>query len=401
MLLSDDFHEIPQTCPFMTTCPLVCVERVEDCPTDCGGSESGWNASGVTLCVSGSCEMDCSQYDAEMDNPCTCPLFPVACPRVVDYYDDCFSMFQPFYDSNVCPDEELEPIPQVSTTAFFTIFYTWISSVTVLTVCWCCYNERLCPRYSKTSMPMIAGGSKPIQEDSWYQHGYRRCVSGTTIFVMVIITIIGIQFLLFFLTTCFYIASGSIAWWAPVFNDPWQVQRVFIVVWFVGFTWLMSLSYVSTGLRHLFLRRCCLSVATHVLVVAPSESILKQSQIRFSTMCVRWLLYPFSAILRTILSNPHAVPGKTATFCKVTFDKVSGRRWISYRLQRYVFDSNSGSYMPGRVDVGKNLGDFIVQAQGLTAQEVAYRAGIVGLNKAMMPKPTFVSSLAAELSKRF
>jgi hypothetical protein len=387
----------------MTTCPVVCVARADDCPTACDDSESGWNiSSGISRCVTGSCETDCSQYDEVMDNPCTCPLFPIACPRVVDYYDDCFEKFQLFYDGNVCPEEESGPTPQVSTAVFYTVFCTWMSAVTLLIVCWCWYNEKLCPGYSATSMRLRKGAQKSTGDAVLYQHGYRRCILGTTIYALVIITIIGIQFLFFFLTICYYLAVGSITRWDPVFNDYEQVLRVFVMAWLVGFAWSISISYVSIGLNSLFLRRCSLLVATHVLVVAPAETIsLKQRQISFSVRCTSWLSYPLSALRRTLLPIPGHAPGKCAIFCRVSLDKSSGNRWISYQLRRYVFDPISGGYMPGYINVGKTLGDFAAQAQGLSTHEAVKRTGIVGLNKAMMSKPTFVSSLAAEFSKKF
>jgi hypothetical protein len=400
-----DYHEIPQTCPFMTTCPVVCVAKVKDCPTACADNTSGWSASSVTsLCVTGSCEMDCSQYDADMDNPCPCPLFPIACPKVVEYYDECFAMFQPFYDGNVCPEEEEYSIPQVSTSAFFTAFYTWIAGLTALMVCWFYYNEKLCPSSDTTSMRMREGALKSTRGHSLYQHGYRRCILGTALYAMVIVTVIGIQFLFFFLTICFYMAAGSITRWPPVFYDPDQVLRVFVSVWFVGFTWTVSLRYMRdrTDLDCLFLRRCLLSAATHVLVVAPAEAISpKRSQVRLSVRCVRWLSGSCSTFLHALFPNPGNVAGKDAIFCRVTLDKVSGNRWISYRLRRYVFDSDTGGYTPGCIHVGTRLGDFVVQGEGLTTEDVIRRRGIVGLNKAIMPKPTFASSLAAEFSKKF
>jgi hypothetical protein len=391
-----DYYEIPQTCPFMTTCPVVCVAKVEDCPTDCATHTSGWNASSATsLCVDGSCEMDCRQH---ADNPCTCPLFPIACPRVVDFYDDCFAMFQPFYDGNVCPEEEWGPIPQVSTSAFHIVFYTWIGAVTMLMVCWCHYNEKLVPNFTKMSMPLIGGAINPSIEEAWQQHGYRRCIVGVTIYWLVTITIYGIQFLFCFLSVSYFVSVGLITRWSPIFDDPAQVQRLFISVWFVGFVWTMGLSCVRlrTRLDCLFLRRCPLSDATQVLVVAP-DTVSKLSSFK----SVPWLSLPFSRILRALFPNPHDVPGKKGSFCRVSLDKVSGRRWITYRLRRYVFESSIGGFAPGFIDVGKKLTDFTVQADGLSTNEAARRMGIVGLNKAMIPKPTFLSSLVVEYFRLF
>jgi hypothetical protein len=263
-----DYYEIPETCPFMTTCPVVCVASVKDCPTSCHDNEAGWNLTTATsLCVSGSCETDCGHYNEETDNPCTCPLYPIACPTVVDFYDECFAMFQPYYDNNTCSEEESESPPSVSYTGFYyRLCYSWISAITLLVIGWCFFNEKLCRNTDQTSLPMRTAGSnqKPRsgkeKHDAWIQVGYRRTVIGTLLCALVLLTVVGIQLLLLLLCILYNVQNGSITRWSPAFESMSQVEKTFILTWMVGFPWTLSLKYVRSGLDTLFLRRCPIRV---------------------------------------------------------------------------------------------------------------------------------------------
>jgi hypothetical protein len=377
----------------------------------CGDTEHG--RDGLALCPTGSCEEDCSQYDDVYDNPCWCDLFPIACPIVVDYYDDCFATFQPFYDNATnCQeeggqgegdDEWAEWSPPTIPTKYCIMFYAWFSSVTLLIVCWCYYNEKLFPNYMTTSM-CLDDGQETTLGDKLHQHGYKHCIVGTTIYALVIITIAGIQIVLFLIVIAFH--KPEVLPWSSsgVFlSDITLLWKSFVSVWLAGFPFTALMYSVPSGFRHLFLRRCPLPVATHVLVVAPEKSRRRNrdSGNRLFASCVGLLSCPFSAIVQTLLSYPYNVPGKEIVFCRVTADRNSGRRWITFRHRRYVLDLSKGGFSPGRVEVGKLFQDFFSQSQGLTTPEAMQRMSIVGPNKTILTKPTLAASIVVEFSRLF
>ena len=126
--LAGDYAEISGACPARTTCPLVCVANATDCPTICN--------DGLLLCNDGICSESC---DDGIETPCECDGLPVACAKVVDFYDVCFERFQSFYDTDSeCLEAASDEIPLFFFTEPPFIFcYVWISAVTVLVYLWC------------------------------------------------------------------------------------------------------------------------------------------------------------------------------------------------------------------------------------------------------------------------
>jgi hypothetical protein len=102
-----DYAEIPHDCPAMTTCPVMCVANISDCPTVC--------EDGLTLCANGSCDVVCDDDD-ELENPCSCNDLLFACPKTINYFDECMTLYQdPFYTNyTLCVETQIDSIPQFS-----------------------------------------------------------------------------------------------------------------------------------------------------------------------------------------------------------------------------------------------------------------------------------------------
>jgi hypothetical protein len=311
----------------MTTCPLVCVATSRDCPTVCSDE--------LTLCPTGSCEDNCGKYDMKTDNPCPCPDLPVACPVVVDYYDECLSTFMPFYDNNTaCLDDHLDSTPLLSYTGpYFIVCYAWISIVTALVMGWCYYNEKLCPNQMSTSTSIAPAKMKPFrsnEKEVWGQTGYKRSLIGAAIYGLVHLTFAGIQFLLFLLTIFYYMQQGAITKWPTIFSDATQVLEVFILVWMIGFPWTMVFQLIPTGIESLFLRRCPLSVATHVAVVTPRKEVKRGAHgARYSAIerASALLWRPMETFPRLVFSYPYNRPGEQVTFCPIQMGKKTSQRF--------------------------------------------------------------------------
>jgi hypothetical protein len=385
----------------MTTCPVVCVASVDDCPTTCTGN--------TTLCGSGSCEEDCSGYEA---TPCGCPSLPVACPKVIDYYDDCINSFQSFYDNNTaCLGEQEYSTPPMSyTEPIFVFGYSWICTVTVLVIGWCFYNEKLYPRREVTSVCIqVKHTSKANAEQPEFsmQTGYKRTIVGSLIYIMVVMTLIGIQLVLFSLVILYYVQVGAVTRWPQVFNvfnSVDQVNKTFISVWMIGFPWTMAFCFIPTGIHTLFLRRCPIATASFVAIVSPEMHEQGSSRSGGSAKLIkmaRWLTYPLSSLLLAVFSYPYGLSGHDVTFSAVKIGNTPGERGIFYRLRKYVWSESAGGFIAGKIRVGKTFSDFLSQAHGLRSDQVFHRIGIVGSNKAPVAKPTMFSSLRKEFSKGF
>jgi hypothetical protein len=388
---------VPETCPAMTTCPIVCVSKVEECPTTCSGN--------MTLCASGMCQEECDVNDL---SPCACPSSPTACPKLVDYYDECFTSFQSFYDqAAACQEEQLASIQETSFTGpYFVFFIAWICTVTAMVVGWCYFNEKLCPFPEATSVIFRMNPTSALKEEGGRslctQTGYKRTFAGTIVYIFVLLTLIGIQLLLFVLVMLFYIQSGAVTRWDPVFASVEEVNKAFILAWMVGFPWTMAFCFIPTGVYTLFLRRCPIGSASFVAISSPSEQTKDNDQINtFYKMTKQWLSLPASLLRRYVFSYPHGLSGHDVSFCAVQVDSLSGDRGLYYRLRRYVWNKQAGRYKQGKITVGQSLQDFLNQRQGLTSEEVVVRTGIVGPNMAPVAKPTILAALRKEFSRPF
>jgi Cation transporter/ATPase, N-terminus len=472
------------------------VNRVGQCPTEC--------EAGLTLCLTGACQADCTKQDA-LENPCLCDLgeasssLTVACPKVVQDYDTCQDLFGAYYTNNsLCIEavEELVPLVNMATNPYYMFCYVWISVIAVSVMLWCYYNEVLCPCTDVSARPLqvvaenklvltqsdpvvIAstivsgttkdGGTKSnrsggpdealAEEESsgdtqmevivaevepvppspplsphvdksasseWKQMGYRRHWLGTILYYAVILTMLGIQFLLLSLTIFYYMQQGEITRFgennAPI-KDEEQVLQTFVIVWMTGLPFTLAFRYPANGIQSLFLRKCAIDKASHIAVVAPNRNnntasisppttagassrakVVSSSPYLQLVSAYIWL--PFDVTLRTVFSYYHDRDGTTATkFCPVAIDPVTGTKGFYHHMRRYVFFSpkkaDTGHYVPGYLSVGNTLGDFLEQTSGLRTAEVEERMGLVGPNVISMREPTVLKSLYKEFNKAF
>lgn len=199
---------------------MICVYYESYCPTKC--------PKGYQLCLDGSCSIEACSPD--LYSSCLCYALYFACPRVIDYLDAYEGRFEQEYDNNtLCLEEQEFLTPKVSFVSFWFMFcYSWISVVTVLFVGYCYYNQTLNPvRESEQVLCPLSPGDEVIQQE-WKQIGYKKIWLGTIICFLIYITLWAIQFLLFFLTICFYMQQESITRWNLVFEDETQVLSAFM-----------------------------------------------------------------------------------------------------------------------------------------------------------------------------
>jgi Cation transporter/ATPase, N-terminus len=390
----------------MTTCPVVCVADVADCPTSCRDNSKSIN---TMLCISGSCEETCSEFNYRDDaNPCTCESLPIACPKVEDYYDECFAEFQSFYDNNTqCLDSQSDLTTKVSFTGQYFLFcYGWMACVTALVVGWCYFNEVLFPDPSGTTMSFripessTAWGRTRKYDETATQTGYKRTLIGTGIYVLVVATSVGFQLLLLLTTILYYIQQGAITRWPPFFEDEAQSLKAFVLTWMIGFPWTLSFRYIRSGTHTLFLRRCRLSEASHVAVfsrIKENEGLGPKCKQRLAQL----LWAPMDRALAFAFSYPYAEIGKELCFRKVHEDPRAPVLAIYHDMRRYVFDKSRRAFEPVQVHIGTTLGDFVSNGTGLSTAEAIKRRGTVGPNAMNVDRPTVLSSLYKEFSKAF
>jgi Cation transporter/ATPase, N-terminus len=391
--IGDFAEDLPFNCPATTTCPVVCVTNVTDCPTVC--------TDGLTLCTSGHCAEDCTLFDT-FENPCSCGDLVVSCPKVVDLFDLCYERFQtPYYDNvSTCKAIEEAAVPLLSWTGpWFLACYIGLATVSALVVGWCFFNQKLWP--VKTSTMTLMSSSNNTNS-TWTQTGYKVNIMGLFVYVLVNVSMIWIQILMFYLVIMYYVNQESITRFPMHFESEIQVLKAFQIVWMVGFVWYFIFRYPDTGLYNLFLRRCKIQYATHVAVVAPKKSIEDVTfvpNIYGQVLASMWS--PIDSVFRMIFSYPYGIPGYDTTFCPVSMDRSTGTRSILHRMRRYVYDEETGGFVPFTLVVGTTFGELLDQINGLTEEEVTLRRGHAGPNVIPLPKPSIIGCIYNEFSKSF
>lgn len=392
-----DFAEdVPLECPATTTCPVICVANVSDCPTNCD--------AGLTLCKTGHCQPNCDDdNDDRSDNPCLCEQLNVACAKTVDLYPVCNERFQQFYDNNTeCVDGQIDFVELISFAGpWFLVCYIGFGGLAILVVVWCFLNQKVFPVKSSTMPLKAAKAAKQELNEVWSQTGYKTTILGTTIYILVEFSFLAIQFLLLLTTLFYYMQQGAINW-PPVFHDEVQVLKSFQIVWMSGFLWSFAFRYPSTGTKSLFLRRCDLSEATHVAVVAPIKLCHRNGNVQsFVGRAASMIWEPIDFVCRFYFSFPYDKPGTETIFCPIATDLPTGTRSVLHRMRHYVYDEEVKSFAPLALNVGRTVGDLLGQSNGLSQEEANRRRGTYGPNIIPLTKPTVLGSLYKELRKPF
>jgi hypothetical protein len=168
----------------------------------------------------------------------------------------------------------------------------------------------------------------------------------------------------------------------------------------VGLVWSFAFMWPET-IGGLFLRRCKLSEATFVAVVAPVrrvESTIPQSQItRICHAFVRNAAIPINFTLRLYFSYPKYNPNYETVYCTVDQKTYS----FVHRMSRYVFSETDSSFIPGTIELGKTIGELMEMREGLTSDQAHVHYKLVGPNCVQLPKPSLLWCLYTEFAKPF
>jgi len=448
-----DYTDLTFQCPYLRTCPNVCVTNATLCP-----SELTCRNATDTLCIDGTCAPLGSTCPSDASNPCednSCK-FSVTCARsVVDTPGGCAERFGTFYAQYDKCEEDEPPAEKLSWTGGGFVFcYVWVAFVTAIIVGWCAYNQRIAP--VGVALPLddfssdfgMAGAEKNekvdaaafLEEDeqdshdapkeaaidvasptspfeqlsplSWTQTAYKTTVVGKIVYWLTVITFWGFQVLLAHLVAFFYAQQNETGPVNP-FRDEVQVLAVFEVIWVVGFFWSFALKWPSS-IHSIFLRRCTFDQADYVAVFAPSKEQVENftdagraaaaastyiGRIRNAMSFMFSWINSVMAFVFSDITRPDVRGG--FTFCPVMRDADDGGRSFYYRLRRYNFDADSGMYVPGRKELGTTIGDYLELKNGLDSSSVREARAVVGPNRIDMKRPTFIGSLVSEFNRIF
>jgi len=163
------------------------------------------------------CLIYLNRCDDDAESACQCDALPVMCAKQVDLYPYCSTRFQQYYDSDAeCLELQEENIPQVSFTGpWFVACFVILSGVTLLMLSWCAWNQRLAyvdgstvplesAKLSGDAVTSAMGAKTTLVSSNnnewWTQTAYKRNFIGMSIYSLVILVAILIQFLLLALT---------------------------------------------------------------------------------------------------------------------------------------------------------------------------------------------------------
>lgn len=417
-----DYADTSFQCPAKSTCEAVCVINITDCPDEliCEDRTQQLCDNG-RICVQDL--VDCPEEDNPCgSNPCGNTF---ACLRVDMNLGEC-QQYDSFYKKSWdCGVEDPRLVHKGGsthsgdtvgwTTATHIFFYTWICLVTVLLFGWCAFNQRFSPvgqtvplhdftmggKRRRSSYSSLEGSNEPVL---WTQTGYKRNWVGTTIYIMVMMTLMGFHALLASLVAFYYAQQRGYGPAYPYENDI-EVLYAFELAWVISFVWTLVLKWPAS-IEALFLRRCNLGEATHIAVFAPTKHTVKQSKdaapssseyiTRIKELTATFFKYldGFFAIIFSEVNRPN-VSGR------YHFHPVDNEKSFSFRLRRYNYDEVTETFMPGMMIIGHSIEDMLSRKHGLTTEQVLERRKVVGQNTIPMKKPTVVSVTLAEGSKIF
>jgi len=233
------------------------------------------------------------------------------------------------------------------------------------TLLWCAYNQRFRP---------VDGSTKTLKEveelgynqnhnanSTWTQTAYCGSFVGTLIYIIVLISLFGIQVMLAVLTLLYYnhdVQASS--------SEQELILKAFIVTWMLGFLWSFVLKWPSS-IHSLFLRRCLHSCATFVAVYFSGVTSSKEVG--------------------------------HITYCRVY--QESNCRYFYFRLRRYNYDPSKDEFVPGYWDMGNTVRELLDAKDGLRALEVEERKQEIGPNSIRMKKPRLIRTVTEEFSNSY
>lgn len=170
------------------------------------------------------------------------------------------------------------------------------------------------------------------------------------------------------------------------------------MVWCVGFVYSFAFQWPES-IASIFRRRCPLDEATIVAIVAPTMKIASIGSAKQTwgekIALTAWM--PFDFFFRALFSYQRFPEDYVMTFCNI--DKQSASFY--YRMGRYVFSNKEGRFVPGSMDVGTTVGDFLEQSTGLTSKDAGRKLSLVGPNIISIEKPSWPKILYREFSQTF
>ena len=435
------------SCPAITTCPILCVANIDDCPTSCEQQPYDDANANVDyeVCSDGSCinanngESSCGQFNTA--NPCQCERLPLACPKIIDDYSSCQSNYADYYADNAsCLEYQRQSLPRVDFHAFAG-GYLYMGTITGAMLLWCRMNRRegsvvglecaasACVGGGKATIGAKGrsigdweGESKSVSDENessapyynaethlngseWTQTGYKSTSIGMCLCALIVVTHAAIQLLLLYLSIEYYKQQGAIVNMGdPMFYDDVQVLMAFEIVWTVGFLWCFFLKY-PCSIRSLFLRRCLHEEATFVAVTAPIMAADTHYDNKWITRLLMRMGYAFRSALSFLYSDEMQTTAlQEVTFCEVHVDPKTGSKHFYFRMRRYIYNPELKRFIPGCWNAKTNIGTWLDKSYmycGLTTHEADRRLGIVGPNVLDLKKPTLFGSIKNEFSKPF
>ena len=198
-----DFVDPTFNCPATTTCPLICVNSADDCPSDANCAQANPDSDHeFELCQDGTCA-DISlneSCDPNLESPCECAELTFTCAKQVDFYDSCHGRWHDYYvANNECIQSQQENLYELQFRPVTSkLLYIPIIFVTAFMFIWCAYNQRINPIEKSSDVLESNDESEENNEEQWIQTGYRKNVFGLTLYGLVILLHLEFQVLLLY-----------------------------------------------------------------------------------------------------------------------------------------------------------------------------------------------------------
>ncbi|KAI7860460.1 hypothetical protein BDC45DRAFT_474316 [Circinella umbellata] len=437
-----------QPCPLPTynayQCSKLCVRDIQNCPTQYRPS----CASGLTYCVDGSCQTECSQ---NLVSACSCPgapaiqghLYPCHGGETVDIPNFNASNMEaqtmqacankigvpdtvPAWNPNPssimwgeCPTPDYGPLTYHEPA--FIALYTFYGSCLVSLIGWTLYkrfrekvikmkfnrintSQNIQKEYKddgseeEKKVPSENPSKAILNDDDTSSYlaslepeekmtikAYKRDWIGMFIFFLYIIQTFGMIAYMIMMTEDYYTEY-------LLFRGNQTVQAsIFIAMWYIFFGWFAALVMFQHRLPNFFRIQCTYSEGQYVQVEKDEPAMIFLEADDFIMRSVRRLEQWGKKIMGLDVVVNTSPLQKTRT----------GTKYFVYQCTRFVYHPETQLFTPHEFDLGGTNAELAKQKNGLTNEEAAKREELVGPNFIEVYVPNVLMAILREFSSFF
>ncbi|KAI9306449.1 hypothetical protein BJ944DRAFT_48949 [Cunninghamella echinulata] len=225
-----------------------------------------------------------------------------------------------------------------------------------------------------------------VVEEDMIIKAYKRDIIGNIVGLIFIIQTIGHIGFMIMMTKDYYMDFA-------LFGGDFIVESsAFIGMWYIFFGWYASLTIFRFRLPNFFRIQCNYGEGQYVQVEKKQEAlILLEGQSNIVMDTVRQIEATITRLFGIDVN---------VTNCKLQKTR-NGTSYFVYQCTRYVYQVESGLFVPHIFELGETCSELAQLTNGLTEEEASFREELIGPNFIQVYVPNFFLALFREFASFF